>query len=57
LNEKSDKDLEFKCNDKDETTLLEKARTIFVLENGSVYGLQDILSVVENRAIMVKETF
>jgi hypothetical protein len=35
----------------------EKTRTIFVLKDGSVHDLQDILSVVENKTITVKRTF
>jgi hypothetical protein len=57
LDEESDEELEFKCNNEDKSIPSEKARTIFVLEDGLVYGLQNILSVAENRAIMVKRTF
>jgi hypothetical protein len=57
LNEESDKKSELECNDEAKTIPFKEARTIFVLKDGLVYGLQDILSVVGNRAIMVKRTF
>jgi hypothetical protein len=57
LNEENNEDSEFKYNNENKTTLFKKARTIFVLEDESVYGLQDMLSMVRNRVIIVKRTF
>jgi hypothetical protein len=45
------------CNNEAETMLFEEVRTIFVLKDRLVHGLQNILSVAENRAITVKRTF
>jgi hypothetical protein len=57
LNDGSDEEIEFMYDDETETISSKKTKTMFVLKDESVHGLQDILSVVENTVITVKETF
>jgi hypothetical protein len=57
LDNRSDEKTEFICNNEVKTILSKEVRTIFILKDGSVHGLQDILSIVENRAITVKRMF
>jgi hypothetical protein len=57
LDDRSDEETEFMCDDEAETMSFEEVRTIFILKDGSVHSLQDILSVAGNRAITVKEIF
>jgi hypothetical protein len=50
LDDGSDEETEFMCDDKAKTIPFEEAKTIFILEDKSVHGLQDIFSIAENNS-------